>query len=181
MTRASLRHTVNHRDLLNLFRSSHQRCSVKKGVFKTFANFTGKHLCWSFFLITLLVFRPATFLKRYRSSHQKYSIKRAVFKNFAIFTGKHLRSSRFLLKLQAFRPATLSKRTPTHVFFCEYCKIFKNNFFKQHLQTTASEDTPTLILSFEICEIFRNTYFEEHLRKTASNCFTSKYYNNEWW
>ena len=63
------------------------------------------------------------------------------------------------------------------MFFCEYCKIFKNNFFKQHLQTTASEDTPTLILSFEICEIFRNTYFEEHLRKTASNCFTSKYYN----
>ena len=170
MTRASLRHTMNHRDLLDLFRSSHQRCSVKKGVLKTFANFTGKHLCWSLFLITLLVFRPATLLKRYRSSHQRCSIKRAVLKNFAIFTGKHLCRSRFF-----------QKETPTLVFFCEYCEIFKNTYFEKHLRTTASEDTPTLMLSYEIWEIFRNTYFEEHLRKTASNCFTSKYYNNEWW
>ena len=33
--------------------SNHQRCSVKKGVLKKIANFTGKHLCWSFFLIKL--------------------------------------------------------------------------------------------------------------------------------
>ena len=26
------------------------RCSIKRGVFKNFANFTGKHLCWSLFL-----------------------------------------------------------------------------------------------------------------------------------
>ena len=32
-------------------RSSHQRSSVKKLCFKNFAIFTGKHLCWSFFLI----------------------------------------------------------------------------------------------------------------------------------
>ena len=25
----------------------HQRCFVKKGILKTFANFTGKHLCWT--------------------------------------------------------------------------------------------------------------------------------------
>ena len=35
----------------------------KKGVLKNFANFTGKHLCWSLFLIKLQVFRPATLLK----------------------------------------------------------------------------------------------------------------------
>ena len=29
----------------NPSRSSHQRCSVKKGVLKSFASFTGKHLC----------------------------------------------------------------------------------------------------------------------------------------
>ena len=117
MTRASLYHTMNHRDLLGLFRSNHQRCSVKKGVLKTFANFTGKHLCWSLFLITLLVFRPATLLKRYRSSHQRCSIKRAVLKNFAIFTGKQLCRSRFLSKLQVFRHASFSKRdSDTDVF-----------------------------------------------------------------
>ena len=31
--------------LLIVFRSSHQRCSVKKGVLRSFAKFTGKHLC----------------------------------------------------------------------------------------------------------------------------------------
>ena len=30
-----------------LHRSSHQRCSMKKGVVKSFAKFTGKHLCQS--------------------------------------------------------------------------------------------------------------------------------------
>ena len=39
--RRVLRYQVN--------RSSHRRYSVKKGVLKNFANFTGKHLCWSFF------------------------------------------------------------------------------------------------------------------------------------
>ena len=32
------------------FRSSHQKCSIKKGVLKNFAKFTGKHLCQSLFL-----------------------------------------------------------------------------------------------------------------------------------
>ena len=44
-------------------RSSHWRCSVKKGVLKNLANFTGKHLCWSLFLTTLQQSRPATLVK----------------------------------------------------------------------------------------------------------------------
>ena len=32
-----------------IFRSSHLRCSVKKGVFRNFAKFTGKHLCQRLF------------------------------------------------------------------------------------------------------------------------------------
>ena len=40
-----------------LYRSSHRRCSVKKGVLKIFANFTDKHLCWSLFLIKSQAFR----------------------------------------------------------------------------------------------------------------------------
>ena len=31
-------------------RSSHQRCSVKQGVLRNFAKFTGKHLCQGHFL-----------------------------------------------------------------------------------------------------------------------------------
>ena len=42
---------------LYISRSSHWRCSVKKGVLKNFENFTGKHLSWSLFLrsVTLLI------------------------------------------------------------------------------------------------------------------------------
>ena len=42
-------------------KSSHWRCSVKKGVLKNCANSTGKHLCWSLFLIKLQVFKNTYF------------------------------------------------------------------------------------------------------------------------
>ena len=45
-------------------RSSHQSCSIEKAVFKNFAIFTGKNLCWSLLLIDLRASKPATFLKR---------------------------------------------------------------------------------------------------------------------
>ena len=32
------------------------------------------------------------------------------------------------------------KETPTQVFYCEYCEIFKNTYFKEHLSTNASEE-----------------------------------------
>ena len=31
------------------------------------------------------------------------------------------------------------KGTPTQVFSCEICEIFKNTYFEEHLRTTASE------------------------------------------
>ena len=40
--------------------SSHRRCSIKKGVLKNFAIFTGKHMCWSLFFITLEEWRAGT-------------------------------------------------------------------------------------------------------------------------
>ena len=46
-----------------VFRSSHWRCSVRKGVIRNFAKFTGKYMCQSLFLITLQA-RPATLLKK---------------------------------------------------------------------------------------------------------------------
>ena len=55
MTTASLCHTMNHRALVGLFRSSHRSCSVEICVLKNFANFPGKQLCWSLFLIALQV------------------------------------------------------------------------------------------------------------------------------
>ena len=48
---------------LDKHRSSHWRCSVKKGVLKNFTNFIGKHL-WSQFLVLLQAWLAATLLKR---------------------------------------------------------------------------------------------------------------------
>ena len=46
---------VNHERLsrVTFCKSRHQRCSIKKAVLKNSGIFTGKHLCWSLFLIKL--------------------------------------------------------------------------------------------------------------------------------
>ena len=45
-------------------RNSHRRCSVKKGVLKNFAKFTGKHLCQSLFFNKVAGLRvPVNFVK----------------------------------------------------------------------------------------------------------------------
>ena len=103
----------------------------KIGVLKIFANFTGKHLCWSFYLIklqasTLYYFikiktyfakllrtfilqntRERLLLKRvlqsYRSNHRKRSVKKGVLKNLTKFTGKHLFQSLFFNKVTGLR------------------------------------------------------------------------------
>ena len=41
---------------------SHRECSVKQGILKHFANFTGKHLCWGLVLISCRP-RSVTFSK----------------------------------------------------------------------------------------------------------------------
>ena len=38
---------------------------------------------------------------------------------------------------QSYKP----KETPTQASSCEYCKIFKNTSFEEHLQTAASDET----------------------------------------
>ena len=45
-------------------RSSHQRCSVKKGVLKILWNITGKYLYWSHFSIKMHAFWPVTLFRR---------------------------------------------------------------------------------------------------------------------
>ena len=41
--------------------------------------------------------------------------------------------SLFITKVHARGSATLLKETPTQVFSCEYCEIFKNSFLIEHL------------------------------------------------
>ena len=57
-------------------------------------------------------------------------MKKGVVENFAKFTGKHL------LRPQACN--FIKKETLAQVFSCEFCEIFENNLFTEHLWTTAS-------------------------------------------
>ena len=45
-------------------RSSHRRCSVKKGVLRNFTKFTAKHLCQSLFFNKVAGLKPAKLLKK---------------------------------------------------------------------------------------------------------------------
>ena len=69
------------------YRSSHRRCSAKKGVLKNFANFKGKHLCWGLLLIKLQSWRTTTLLKRDSNTDVSYDICQN-FKN--IYFEEHL-------------------------------------------------------------------------------------------
>ena len=50
--------------LLRRFRSSHRRCSVKKGALGNFAKLTGKDLCQSLFFNKVAGLWPVTLLKK---------------------------------------------------------------------------------------------------------------------
>ena len=53
--------------------------------------------------------------------------KIGVLKNFVNFSRKHLRWSLFLIKLHGWKCLQLyEKETPTQLFSCEICEIFKN-------------------------------------------------------
>ena len=64
----------------------------------------------------------------FKSSHRNCSTKKVVVRKFINFIGKHL-----CWALQLYW-----KGTPTQVFSCEFCEIFKNTYFEEHLRTTAS-------------------------------------------
>ena len=68
----------------------------------------------------------------------------------------------FLIKASNF----VKKETLAQVFSCEFCKIFKNAFFKNcpEAYNCIKKETPTQVFSFEFCKVF----FTEHIRVTVS-------------
>ena len=100
-----------------MYRSSHRRSSVRKGVLRNFAKFIRKHLRQSLYFnkVTGLVFR-----------------KKGALRNVSNFTENHLRQSLFLIKF-LFQIKTLAL-----VFSCKFCEFSKNTFFTEHVRTTAS-------------------------------------------
>ena len=105
--------------------------------------------------------------------HWWCSVKKGVLPNFPNFPGKHLWWSLFLIKLIFFKGDT-----PTQVFSCGICEIFKNTYFEDHLPTTAfirylmwtTYERSLLLVSLLrcfplwFCEISKNTFFTVQLR-----------------
>ena len=71
-----------------LYRSSHQRCSVRKGDFRNFTKFTGKHLCHSLFF-DKVAGRPACNFIKKRLWHRCFPMNFVEFLRTPFFT-EHL-------------------------------------------------------------------------------------------
>ena len=74
-----------------------------------------------------------------RSSRSDMFYKIRVFKHFAKFTGEHLYRCLFFKKVACLQSGTLSKNTPEQLFSGEFCEMFKNSYFVEHLRTAASD------------------------------------------
>ena len=85
------------------------------------------------------------------------------------------------------RAATLLKKALAQVFSCEFCEISKNNFFTEHLWTTASEFVTEMLIfrsrrsqmffkigvlkNFAVLEPLSNKVAGLLLRNTCGGCF----------
>ena len=104
-------------------RSSHGRCPIKKDVFKNFAKFIGKHLCWSLFLTELIwiLQKKQLFWRTPSVAASVYlpesSCSQSIRFLFAKFTGKDLLWALFLVKLKAVEPQLYYKMNPSQVYF----------------------------------------------------------------
>ena len=65
--------------------SSHQRCSVRKSVFRSFIKFTRKHMCHSLFFNKVTGLMPATLLKN-RLWHRCFQVNFVKFLRKLFFT-----------------------------------------------------------------------------------------------
>ena len=104
---------------------------VSKTTFSEITNF-----CWKFLLVTLLIL--LWLHERLSKQLSQLLYKKSVFKIFAKFARRHLCQSLFFNKVAGLKPSTLLKNTLAQVFSCEFCEIFKNIIFAEHLCTTAS-------------------------------------------
>ena len=73
-----------------------------------------------------------------RSSHQRCFIKKVFWKIFQNSQGNTFARVPFLIKFQALACSINKNEILAKVCSCEFCKIFKTTFFREHLWRTAS-------------------------------------------
>ena len=121
-----MRDKIYQKEYENKYKSSQKRVKVPKKVPKPSQTF-------------IKMKRITFFSHKKRKSSQKQSPK--IFYKKAVLPNKSLQKSSWLQHYQ--------KQTPTQVFSCEYCEIFKSTYFDGHLQTAASVFQKAKLSAFE--------------------------------
>ena len=106
-------------------RSSHQRCSMKKGDLKNFAKFTGKQLCQRFFFNKVAGLRSATLLKK-RLWHRCFPVNFAKFLRTAFLqntSGRLLLLKPFIVNIRRWRPYL-----PHHAYHTVPLRFWQTSF-----------------------------------------------------
>ena len=128
----------------------------KKGVLKNSANFSGKHMCLSLFLIKLQAGRPATRLQR-----RCFPVKFAKFLRTP-FLQNTSGGCFYLLVFQNLNNVT--RRTfPDSIETKRRAAQNRSSHRRCSLKRVLKNFEKSTLFSGEFCEIFKNTYFQEHL------------------
>ena len=111
--------TKNWQKINLLYRSSHQRCSLKKVFLKNFTKFTGKHLYWSLFFNKDSRLSSASLLKKklqqscFPVNFVKFSIQEHLFYRNFMMTSSFCNSSHSFILQRSFiyllKPCFLTK------------------------------------------------------------------------
>ena len=91
------------RNSSTIFRSSHQRCSIKKAFLRHFMMFIGKHLCWGLFFNKVAGYQCCSFIK------------------------KRLQHLCFLVNIEKFKITPILKKICEWLYFW---KVFCKNIFQ---------------------------------------------------
>ena len=75
---------------------------------------------------------------KYRSNDRSRSIIKSFLKNVAEFTKKTCDTVSYLIIFQASTCSLFKKETLLEVFSCEFCEIFKNTVFTEHIGAITS-------------------------------------------
>ena len=97
----------------------------------------------------------AFFINAFRSSHQSCYIKKLFLKNYQYSQKTSVLEFLF------------NKETPTWMFSCKYCKIFKNAYFGKHMRTDAFLCFPVFYRNF-LC-YFRKDFNFSMLKTPTMN------------
>ena len=116
-----------------------------------------------------------------RSSPFRCSMKRGVLKNFVKFTWKHFYWSLIFNKV-ATACNFIQKETPVQVLFCEFCEIFKNIFFKEHLRTELLLKAPLNIIFPTFPFVFVSLIISQknYVESVRNRSFSGPYWVQMW-